>query len=90
MFIKVVSKKAPTGIPAAQVAVSPSVTSMGASQVIVNISALDHHSFPEMIASLRLSAAEARDLAARIATMADKADDLVANPPVDASGAVRR
>jgi hypothetical protein len=76
--------KAVTGIPAAQVITTPGVTGMGASQVIVCVSALDSHGLPDVVASVRLSVAEARDLAARLIATADEADSLLANPTDDA------
>jgi hypothetical protein len=75
MYIKV-HKAKPTGIPAAQVTAVPGVTGAGASQVTINVSAFNSHSIPTVVAGLRLSTWEARDLAARIEIAADEADAL--------------
>lgn len=65
MYVKTPAKVA--GIPTAQVAVSPGVTDLGAGQINAVISALDAHGFPTVVASLRCSLNETRELIAQLA-----------------------
>ncbi len=74
--IKTVKKV--TGIPNALVAVSSGTTNLGASQVVVFLSAVDAYKMAEVVSSLRLSSAEARDLAVRLVAAADKGDEQAA------------
>lgn len=74
MFVKTPAKV--SGIPSAHVAVSPGVTDHGMPQVTALISAIDAYDFPTVVASLRMSSAEAREVAARLLRDADAADRL--------------
>jgi len=78
MYVKTLAKV--TGIPAAQVASSPGVTDQGMPQVMTMISALDVFGIPSVVASLRMSATEARDVAARIVAAAIEAERLARCP----------
>ncbi len=78
MYVKTPAKV--SGIPAARVASSPGVTDQGMAQVMTVISALDVYDIPTVVASLRMSITEARDVAARIVAAADEADRLAALP----------
>lgn len=74
MYIKTIKKV--SGIPTATVAVSPGKTDAGTAQVTAFLSShagVDN----DVVASLRLSPAEARDLAARLVASADAADAMV-------------
>jgi len=59
-------------IPTARVAVSYGETDLGAAQITTFISAENAHGIPSVVASLRMSVAEARDFAARIVAECDK------------------
>lgn len=72
MFVKTPAKV--SGIPTARVAVSPGVTDQGMPQVNSVISAYDAHGMPTVVASLRMSSAEAREVAQRLLREADVAD----------------
>lgn len=74
MFVKTPAKV--SGIPSARVAVSPGVTDYGMPQVTALISAVDTYDMPTVVASLRMSSAEAREVAARLLRDADAADCL--------------
>lgn len=67
-------KDHPTGIPPATVAVSPAVLDNGMPEVMQVISALDPYSIQRVIASLRLSPDEARQVARSLVLMAEKAE----------------
>lgn len=62
------------GIPTAEIATSPGVQDSGAPQVTSFINAIDCYDQRAVVASLRMSTAEARDYAARLIDAADKAD----------------
>ena len=64
MYVRI--HKKPVGIPPGSVIVSHGETDMGACQVTVTIHAHDAHDMREAVCSLRLSDAEALDLAKRI------------------------
>lgn len=79
MFVKTPAKV--SGVPSACVAVSPGVTDQGMPQVTALISAIDAHDFPVMVASLRMSSAEAREIAASLLRDADAADRMAKAKP---------
>lgn len=64
------------GIPKARVVVSQGVNPNGAAEVTAFVSAVDAHDFPEVVASLRLTPDEARNLAMRLVDAATRAEDL--------------
>jgi hypothetical protein len=73
--VQVKTLKKLKGIPNARAIVSSGETSLGARQVVLHIDALDAYAIPEAVASLRLSVAEAEDLAARIVAAARRHDN---------------
>lgn len=76
------------GIPEAEVAVSPMALDNGMPQVFVGISAVATH-VKDAVGSLRLSPAEARDLAARLVAVAEQAESLARTPSVTARGGAK-
>lgn len=76
MQIKISQKavKGITGIPHAKAGVTHGVTTMGAGQVTLVLSALDVHAIPSMVATLRMSVSEASELATLIQRESDRAD----------------
>ena len=73
MRIKTIAKM--VGIPEAEVAVSPMTLANGMPNVFMSLSAVAIHA-KDVVCTLRLSPAEARDLAARLVITADAADVL--------------
>jgi hypothetical protein len=71
MFVKIHCKV--PSIPSARVVVSHGSSDAGVHGVTAFISAFDAFEIPTVVASLRLSPAEARELAARLLAEADKA-----------------
>lgn len=73
MYIKINKTKGITGIPVARVAVAHGRLDSGADQITVFLSAEDSSGIAQVVASLRLSPKEARELAARLSAEAGKA-----------------
>lgn len=76
MNIKLNPKARATGIPRVTIACSPMTLNNGMPHVFVAL-VLDEYLNNAVIGSLRLTPAEARDLAARLVTSANDADALV-------------
>lgn len=73
--VRVVNPKL-KGVPWATIATAPEKTDLGASQVQIIVSALDHHDMASVAVSMTMSSAKARELAAQLVRSADKADAL--------------